>query len=113
MIYRQGYIKRIIEKVSFDYDGVLTTKEGISLFKRKITEGYDVYIITARNEGSQDVLDFASANGLPLSKVYFTSGVDKWHIIKDLGINKHYDNNAEQVDKINEYTDCEAILVDY
>lgn len=106
-------IKRASEKVSFDYDGVLTTKQGASLFKRKLTEGYDVYIITARDKGSQDVLDFADANGLPLSKVYFTAGVDKWHVIKDLGINKHYDNNAEQVNKINEFTECDAVLVDY
>lgn len=101
------------EKVSFDFDGVLDTKQGVSLLRRKITEGYPVYIITARREGSQEVLDFARENGVDRDKVYFTNGEDKWKTIKRLGISKHYDNNAEQVDKINKFTDCEAVLVEW
>lgn len=110
-----GILKRAMksEKISFDYDGVLSTDEGKSLLKRKQTEGYPVYIITARQEGDETVLNFAKKFGIPLEHVYFTSGEDKWKTIKRLGISKHYDNNQEQVDKINQNTDCEAVLVNF
>lgn len=115
IIYREAQlIKKAAEKVSFDYDGVLTTKQGQSLIKRKMTEGYNVYIITARQEkDAPAVLNFAKEYGVLRDHVYFTGGADKWHIIKRLGINKHYDNSKEQVDKINANTDCEAVLVDW
>jgi hypothetical protein len=100
------------EKISFDYDGVLSTKEGKTLAKRKVTEGYRVYIITARHE-DQTVYNTARDLGIPKSRVYFTNGSPKWKTIKALGINKHYDNNQNVVDEINRLTDCEAVLVEY
>jgi hypothetical protein len=45
--------------------------------------------------------------------VYFTDGADKWKTIKRLGIERHYDNNQEQVDKIRENTEANATLVKY
>lgn len=114
MIIRERILRAVkIEKVSFDYDGVLTTKQGQALLKRKQTEGYPVYIVTARQEGDKTVLRFAHENGIPRDRVHFTNGADKWKTIKRLGIKKHYDNNKEQVDKINEFTDCEAVLVEW
>lgn len=114
MIIRTAELRAVkTEKVSFDYDGVLTTDQGKALLKRKITEGYPVYIITARREGDEAVLNFAREHGVLRNHVYFTNGADKWKTIKRLGIRKHYDNNKEQVDKINANTDCEAVLVDW
>jgi len=104
-----------LEKISFDYDGTLTNNNGLSLIKRKITEGYDVYIITARGEGRKGpVLDLAKELGLPISKVIFTgSNNNKVLKIKQLGINKHYDNNPDVIKKINEMTNAEGKLVSY
>lgn len=114
MIKRERILRAAkTEKVSFDFDGVLDTKTGEALLKRKQTEGYPVYIISARREGSEEVLRFAREHGVPRDRVYFTNGEDKWKTIKRLGIKKHYDNNAEQVDKINKFTDCEAVLVEW
>lgn len=101
------------EKISFDYDGVLSTDQGKALLKRKQTEGYPVYIVTARHDGDATVLNFAREHSIPKDRVHFTNGRDKWPTIKSLGIDKHYDNNKEQVDKINANTDCEAVLVDW
>lgn len=101
------------EKISFDYDGVLSTDQGKALLKRKQTEGYPVYIITARQEGDQTVLNFAHEHSIPRDRVHFTNGKDKWPTIKRLGIMKHYDNNKEQIDKINANTDCEGVLVNW
>lgn len=98
-------------KISFDFDDTLSTAKGQALAKRFIDEGMIVYIVTARNR-TQSVYVYAVADelGIPHSRVYFTAGADKWHVIKRLGIGIHYDNNAEQVRLINENTDAEGRL---
>lgn len=104
-----------LEKISFDYDGTLTNSQGLSLIKRKITEGYDIYIITARGEGRKGpVLDLAKELGLPVRKVIFAgSNANKILKIKTLNISKHYDNNPDVIKKINELTNAEGKLVSY
>jgi 3-deoxy-D-manno-octulosonate 8-phosphate phosphatase KdsC-like HAD superfamily phosphatase len=102
-------------KISFDVDGVLTTPQGMALARRKITEGNRVYIITARNESTMSarVYEIAKELGIPRLRVYFTNGEDKWKTIQRLGIDVHYDNNEEQVNKINDNTDHKGELVSY
>jgi hypothetical protein len=102
-------------KISFDVDGVLDTPQGMALARRKITEGHRVYIITARNEERMAAEVYAIANelGIPRLRVYFTNGEDKWRTIQRLGIELHYDNNEEQITKINEQTDSDGELVEY
>jgi len=102
-------------KISFDIDGVLDTRQGMALARRKITEGHRVYIITARNEErmSEEVYAIARELGIPRLRVYFTNGEDKWRTIRRLGIELHYDNNQEQIDKINDETDADGSLVEY
>jgi hypothetical protein len=99
-------------KISFDVDGVLTTKQGMALARRKITEGDRVYIVTARRE-SQRVYDIATELDIPRLRVYFTGGEDKWKTIRRLGIDVHYDNNPEQIDKINQNTKGRGELLSY
>ena len=62
---------------------------------------------------SRNILNFAKEHGIPKDRVHFTNGKDKWETIKRLGIQKHYDNNAEQIDKINKNTDCKGVLVNW
>ena len=102
-------------KVSFDFDGVLETSQGKELARRKINDGEQVYIITARQEStmSKRVYDVAKELGIPRLHVYFTNGNDKWNTIKRLGIDVHYDNNQEQITKIKENTDTRAEKVEY
>lgn len=98
-------------KISFDYDETLSTVKGKELAKSKIDEGNDVYIITARNEsGNNDGLfNVAKDLGILKDRIYFTNGKDKFEIIKRLGIDMHYDNNQEQIDKINKSTKSKGI----
>lgn len=99
------------EKISFDFDGTLSTTEGKALAASKIKQGFEVYIVTARRiEQKDDVLKVADELGIPKSRIYFTNGADKWPVIKRLGIKRHYDNNKEQVDKINSNTQAEGVL---
>lgn len=106
-------VKAIFEKlkVSFDYDGVLSTDKGKEKAKEEIDLGNIVYIITARMESgdNSDLFSIAKELGISKDRIYFTNHKDKWNEIKRLGINKHYDNNQEQINKINKNTDAKAI----
>jgi len=84
-------------KISFDYDDTLSTERGKTLAKRLIAEGNTVYIISARNS-KDGMLSTASDLGIPESRVYATgSNTAKVQKVKDLNINKHYDNNADVI----------------
>ena len=99
------------EKISFDFDDTLDTQKGQEMAKAKIAQGYTVYIVTARQQtDAAEVLKVADELGIPKSQIYFTNGADKWKLISKLGISEHYDNNQEQVDKINQNTRAKGIL---
>lgn len=91
-ILAQG--KMAVQKVSLDYDGVLSTEKGKELLKRLLSEGVDVYVISARREKM-------NIEGLPESKVYAVgSNKRKVETIKRLGIDTHYDNNPDVIDEL-------------
>ena len=99
-------------RISFDIDGVLDTLAGQDVATRAIANGDDVFIITARNEGnaSAEVFEIATKLGIPRLRIYFTNGADKWRTIDRLDIDLHYDNNREQTEKIEQFTDAQAVL---
>jgi len=81
-------------KVSYDYDGTLSTTRGKEMAKRAIERGDEVYIISARNDRS-GLLDVADELRIPYSRVFATgSNKAKQEKVKELGITKHIDNNA-------------------
>jgi hypothetical protein len=87
-------------KISIDYDDTLSTNRGKELAKRLISEGNTVYIISARRETS-GMLATAKELGIPESRIYATgSNKAKIQKIKDLEINKHYDNNADVIKEL-------------
>lgn len=85
------------QKISFDYDGVLSTDRGKKLAAEEIAKGNTVYIISAR--GSADGMKgTADALGIPESRIYATgSNKAKVEKIQELSIDKHYDNNPDVV----------------
>jgi len=87
-------------KISIDYDDTLSTDKGKELAKRLIADGEIVYIISARND-VDGMLGVAESLGIPKSRVYATgSNKAKVQKIKDLGIEKHYDNNADVIKEL-------------
>ena len=96
--------------ISFDYDGTLSTSKGKELAKKFISEGKDVRILTARNSQDDNSDLKSTATDLGIDKIYYTNGRDKWSFVLKYGIKEHYDNNKEQVDKINEKTNAKGIL---
>lgn len=106
------YVLLAKTRISFDYDGTLSTTKGKELAMEKIATGHDVWIITARQreDNNNAVYTTAERLGIPRSRIKFTNGKDKWPYMQRYDIDIHYDNNQDQVDKINEKTLTRAIL---
>lgn len=94
--------KLATEKVSFDYDGTLSTAKGTNLAINYVEKGVDVYIISARSE-KDGMINRANRIGIPESRIYATgSNKAKIEKIKELGITIHYDNNKDVVNELGE-----------
>lgn len=102
--------KLATEVISFDYDGTLSTDKGKELAKGFIEKGIEVIIITARNSDDDNSDVEATAKKLGIDKIIYTNQRDKWSFIQKYKVSTHYDNNKEQVDKINEKTNSKGIL---
>jgi hypothetical protein len=88
------------EKVSYDYDGVLSTDEGKAAAERGVKAGKVVYIISAR-QSVDGMLSTASTLGIPKGRVYATgSNKAKVEKIKSLGVKVHKDNNPDVIKEL-------------
>ena len=82
------------EKVSFEWDDVLTTEAGKRAWRREIGFGNFVYIITNRPSITREMLEFANELKIPANRLIATgSNVAKVRKIKEMGISRHYDDN--------------------
>jgi uncharacterized HAD superfamily protein len=100
-----------MERISFDFDGVLTTEKGRELARVKIKQGFEVWIITARQMNQNDrVYEVAKELGIRKNNVVFTNGRDKWSFVELHNISTHYDNNVEQITKIKKNTKAKGQL---
>lgn len=100
-----------MERISFDFDGVASTAKGKELIRMKINQGFDVWILTARqfNQDSE-VFKVAEKLGIKAGHVVFTNGKDKFEFVTKYKIGTHYDNNPEQIAKIKKKTDAKGVL---
>ena len=90
------------EKISFDYDGTLSTEKGKKLAKKLISEGNTLYIISARQD-KQGMISTAKEVGIPVGRVYATgSNKAKIEKVNELGIDTHYDNNPSIINALKE-----------
>ena len=88
------------QKVSFDYDNVLTTARGRGLFLHELNSGADVYIISARTN-KKAIVDWAEKYNIHPSKIFATgTNVQKIRKIKSLRIRKHYDDNEDVISEL-------------
>jgi len=98
-----GMSKDEFAKISIDYDDTLSTQRGKDLARRLINEGNDLYIVTRRRRTeSNDVYRDAQMVGIPRDRVFFTEGRLKWQKLKELGIQRHIDNNPDEIKAIKE-----------
>ena len=100
-----GLAKESFDKISLDYDGVLSTERGQQLALRLKGQGHKLYIVTNRNyTDALPVYTIADRIGIPRNNIYFTNGQPKWQRIVDLGIRRHYDSNPKTIKDIKDYT---------
>ena len=99
-ICRSTFEELATEKISFDFDGTLDTQKGLDLALEYKNKGSLVYIISAR-DNKDKMLPRANKAGILFSRVYATgSNQAKIEKIKELGINKHYDNNPDVIKEL-------------
>ena len=91
-----------IKHISFDYDGVLTSKKGMDLALKMRNKGHVLYIISARQ--SKILMKHkAEILGIPMSKVYATgSNAAKIQTVLKLKT-MHYDNNPSVVRELGKF----------
>jgi len=87
------------QRISFDYDGTLTTKKGTKLAKDLIINN-TLYIISARSSKT-GMIDKGREIGIPFNHI-FAMGSNKAKIekIKELKIQTHYDNNSDVLNEL-------------
>ena len=97
------------KRISFDYDDTLTTAKGQDMARRYLASNDEIFIITARTQSNGGpVYSMAEKLGIKKENVYFTGGKHKWMTVKRLRIDKHIDNNEEELQLIRENTTAEA-----
>lgn len=88
------------EKISFDFDDTLSTADGKAKAKEYISQGADIYIISAR-DSKEGMYSVADELGIDHSRIYATgSNFAKVEKVKELGITKHFDNNPDVVSQL-------------
>lgn len=84
--------------VSFDYDDTLTTPEGFKLAKQMVKDGNNLYVITARDKMSPQMIERAEAAGIPKENIILAgSDEEKVKIVKENNISKHIDNKESVI----------------
>lgn len=87
-------------KISFDYDGVLSTDKGTELAK---SLNDTLYIISARRE-KDGMINKGNELGIPEERIYaIGSNKAKIDKILELGIDLHYDNNPDVVKELGKH----------
>ena len=84
--------------ISFDYDDTLTTPEGFKLAKQMVKDGNNLYVITARDKMSPQMIERAEAAGIPKENIILAgSDEQKVKIVKENNISKHIDNKESVI----------------
>jgi len=95
-------------KISFDYDGVLSTDKGKAKAK-ELSKNATIYIISARSD-KEGMLATAKELGIPSSRVFATgSNKEKVATIDRLGISTHYDNNPKVIEEVRQLDNVKGL----
>jgi hypothetical protein len=100
------------KRISFDFDDTLTTAKGQDMARRFLAANDEIFIITARTQSNGGpVYEMAQKLGIKKENVYFTAGKHKYILVNKLRIDKHIDNNTEELQLIRENSQAEAIKI--
>lgn len=117
-------------KVSFDFDGTLSTEIVQKHAKELIKKGYEVWIVTSRfsdimnytsdflakyqidnlEEEFYALFDIASEIGIKEEHIHFTNMEDKYKFFcENTDFLFHLDNDSDEIRDINEFTVVEGV----
>lgn len=102
-------------KITFDFDGTLDSNQSIkSLCISFIQSGAEVFILTNRFPDEGEVVrNMAFKLGLGESSILYAYGTTKAAIIKEYGIDCHFDDDEIEVHQINHECGPIAVLINY
>ena len=93
-------------RVSLDFNDTFNTFRGKTLAQQLLAQGYDVHIVTRLNENNRSSVErYVRSSGIniPSNKIHFTNGQLKYNKLRQLGIRRHYDNNATEIEAIRKF----------
>lgn len=103
-------------KISLDFDGVLSEEEGIFYAKNLLSLGHELWVVTSRygpiESSYNDKLKRVCNNlDIPSERVVFTNGESKYAFFeKNNDFFIHIDDDFVDIELIKIYTDVHAIL---
>jgi len=84
------------DKVSFDWDGTLTTSNGKRSLETEINRGSTIYIISARSLRNPEMMELARKYNINPERIFTVgSNPEKIKKVRSLGIDRHYDDNIQ------------------
>jgi len=93
----------LFNNVSFDWDDTLEKPSIQEIAKNEVEDGENVFIISARNQISDQMKKVAEDIGIPLKNIFAVgSNNNKIEKIKELNIDTHFDNNKDVIDAIDD-----------
>lgn len=86
---------------SFDFDKTIATDEGLAQARKMIREGYNLFIISARDKVTPDMVARARKAGIPEENIIATGSDEaKVRKVKQLGVEMHFDDKPEVISQL-------------
>ena len=83
---------------SFDFDKTIATDEGLAKAKQMLRDGYNLFIVSARDKVTPDMVARARKAGIPEENIIATGSDEaKVRKVKQLGVEKHFDDKPEVI----------------
>jgi hypothetical protein len=83
---------------SFDFDKTIATDEGLAKARQMLKDGYNLFIVSARDKVTPDMVARARKAGIPEENIIATGSDEaKVRKVKQLGVEKHFDDKPEVI----------------
>lgn len=109
----------MVKKISVDFDDTLDRKSVQNFVKEKISEGFEVWIVTSRLDNdsapnkswNDDLYKIANEVGIGENHVIFCNMTDKWKLMENMNFIIHLDDDWIELDLINKNLNTIGISV--
>ncbi len=86
---------------SFDFDKTIATDEGLEKARQMLRDGYNLFIISARDKVTPDMVSRARKAGIPEENIIATGSDEaKVRKVKQLGVEMHFDDKPEVISEL-------------